>query len=604
MIDRNRTSKARVEAAQNAAAEAAKAEETARAAAREAGVAAEGARSEALKLREAAGQARQKAAELERQAEEKIAGAEQARQEVESLRAAAEEADAAARASAARAEELRRQADEKAGAAEAVGPQVEAAREEARKALAAAEEAEGQLGEAEERVCQQADLADAAEARVSVAQAAATAAREMAEKLSSAPADLQIADKDPGAAPTTEPAAADEQVPVEIQEPAREVTQEATQDHVQEPASSAGTEEAVAEPAPAEIATETSRATPVRAQQPVGDGGADATPAIGGYQIGAKVTSDENGDFYEAVQVKTGKAVVLKVLRQKGEGEGGMFAKLFVSAMRVVGGVRHPGLPPIFGAGCSSRGCYYATERPAAKTLSDLVASRGTGLEPRQACELVHRLASALAEWEKQGVAHGAAEPGSVVIAEDGSPRFRSLGLLEMSDRSGLSVPQRAGFLAPELAEGGEPSHRADAYSLGALLYHMLTGRLPKAGTGPDEEVLKDVPKGPAAIIRKCTAASGAQRFSGPAEMAAALEQVLKGRPSSRRRAAGGEAAKPASVRQDKAKAKPASGRQARAKPASERKVKTGVAEKVKTISEEKVAAVKRRITSRRRRRW
>jgi serine/threonine protein kinase len=263
-------------------------------------------------------------------------------------------------------------------------------------------------------------------------------------------------------------------------------------------------------------------------------------PEVSGYRLGAEVSRDETGTAYQAVHLASNRQVQLKLLNAAAPGSS--FGQEFMDALRAVGKARHPALAHIYGGGRSGGRCYYASDRPAGKSLEEVSAARQGVLDARRGCQLTHALALALAEWDKQRIAHCALTAREVLLADDGAPRLHGLGFVEAADRKALTSGRRAAFVAPEVIAGGAPGPRAEVYSLGALLFQMLSGSPPPAGGSPPVEALNAMPRGAAAVVVRAAAPKPEDRYAGPGELAAALDQFLKAKPSSRSIAPGAAA--------------------------------------------------------------
>lgn len=115
---------------------------------------------------------------------------------------------------------------------------------------------------------------------------------------------------------------------------------------------------------------------------------------------------------------------------------------------------------------------------PPGGTLRELLNKNPRGLFPYEARRLGVEVASALAAAHKAGVIHGDLRPENVLIDGNGTARVMNFGLVR---RAADTVH----YLAPEQLKGGPPDMRGDIYALGALMYELVTGKVPHCGAVP-----------------------------------------------------------------------------------------------------------------------
>ena len=209
--------------------------------------------------------------------------------------------------------------------------------------------------------------------------------------------------------------------------------------------------------------------------------------------------------------------------------------------------LKHPNIVAVHEVGEQGGQHYFAMDLVKGTNLAEL--TRDGPLPPRRAAELVKKVAEAVQHAHQQGVLHRDVKPSNVLLDAQGEPHVTDFGLARpMDDESSLTLTGQVlgtpGYMAPEQAKGGATvGPAADVYGLGALLFHLLTGRAPFVGASAAEtltQVLQQEPLSPrllnpavpvdlAAVCVKCLAKSPGERYGSAGELAEDLERFLDG---------------------------------------------------------------------------
>ena len=240
--------------------------------------------------------------------------------------------------------------------------------------------------------------------------------------------------------------------------------------------------------------------------------------------------------------------MALKILRSEHLANTGVVDRLLREA-RSTADLDHPNIVKVLEAGWSGSTCYLAGELINGSTLADRLA--GGGLSYRQTAELVTGVAEALAFAHVRGVVHRDLKPSNLLIDPEGQPHITDFGLATGdTGESTLTVDGELlgtpAYMSPEQARG--EAHgvdgRSDIYSLGVVLYELLTGVLPFRGSArkilhqvlhddpvPPRLVRESIPRDLETICLKAMAKEPSDRFSSAEAMADDLRRHLQGAP-------------------------------------------------------------------------
>ncbi|MEM9186773.1 MAG: serine/threonine-protein kinase [Planctomycetota bacterium] len=206
---------------------------------------------------------------------------------------------------------------------------------------------------------------------------------------------------------------------------------------------------------------------------------------IGDYELLSVLGEGAAGTVYKAKHVETGELVALKLLHGQLENDEGM-QRRFVREVSVLERLRHPNIVGHRDCGIHVDKIYFAMELVDSGTLDKVLLKRGA-LPWRLAVEAAMQVCDALAYAHAEGVIHRDLKPANLFLSGDGHVKVGDFGLARDLSRDRLTVEgQTVGtvrYMAPEQVQGrAEVSGSADLYSLGCMLFQMVSGQPPYDG--------------------------------------------------------------------------------------------------------------------------
>ena len=152
---------------------------------------------------------------------------------------------------------------------------------------------------------------------------------------------------------------------------------------------------------------------------------------------------------------------------------------MFLHEARAAAQPEHPHIVTVFDAGLSPQGAYIAMELLKGKDLRQLLAE-GWRPSPGQAALIIRRVADALAYAHSKGVVHRDIKPANIFMIGRTQPKVLDFGIASIAharDRGGDAAVGSPHYMAPEQVRGAGTDRRTDVFSLGVVLYELLTGR-------------------------------------------------------------------------------------------------------------------------------
>jgi eukaryotic-like serine/threonine-protein kinase len=265
------------------------------------------------------------------------------------------------------------------------------------------------------------------------------------------------------------------------------------------------------------------------------------------YEVEARIGAGGMAEVWRGRDRVLKRTVAIKTLLPQFARDAS-FVDRFRREAQAAARLNHPGIVSVYDSGSDGDTPYIVMQFIEGRTLADFLGA-GKTMPPMQAAQIAQGIAEALAAAHAQGVIHRDIKPANVMVTRDGKVMVMDFGIARLvsgpeTAPQTSAVMGTASYLSPEQAQGQAVDARTDIYSLGVVLYEMLTGRPPFTGDSPMAIAYKqvnatppspssanpDVPPELDAVVMRALSKNPANRYQTAQEFADDLERLRAGR--------------------------------------------------------------------------
>ena len=270
----------------------------------------------------------------------------------------------------------------------------------------------------------------------------------------------------------------------------------------------------------------------------------------GRYLIESLIGVGGMANVYRGQDTQTGNAVAVKVLKEEFL-DNEELVRRFKIESKAISILVHPNIVKVYDVSVSDKMQYIVMEYIDGITLKEYLKQRGGALTWKETVHFATQILGALEHAHSKGIVHRDVKPQNIMLLANGSIKMMDFGIARFSRAQSQTVSDKAigsvHYISPEQAKGDKTDARTDIYSVGVMLYEMLSGKLPFDGTGavsiaimqisekprPLAEVAPNVPEGLRQITEKAMNKDPNERYQSAREMLDAID-AFKHNPSIR----------------------------------------------------------------------
>ena len=266
----------------------------------------------------------------------------------------------------------------------------------------------------------------------------------------------------------------------------------------------------------------------------------------GRYSIESLVGVGGMANVYRGTDLKTGNQIAVKVLKDEFL-DNEELVRRFKNESKAISILSHPNIVKVYDVSVTDKLQYIVMEYVDGITLKEYLKQRGGALTWKETVHFATQILSALQHAHSKGIIHRDVKPQNIMLLADGSIKMMDFGIARISRaenqiQNGKKTMGSVHYISPEQAKGERTDARTDIYSVGVMLYEMLSGRLPFDGDGavsiaimqisekpkPLAEIAPQTPAGLRQITEKAMEKDPDKRYQSAQEMLAAIEEFKR----------------------------------------------------------------------------
>lgn len=265
----------------------------------------------------------------------------------------------------------------------------------------------------------------------------------------------------------------------------------------------------------------------------------------GRYEIEEKIGAGGMAIVYKAKDTLLNRTVAIKVLREQYASDDG-FIRRFRREAQSAASLSHQNIVSIYDVGKDGQEDYIVMEYVKGQTLKDIICNQAP-LPAEKAIYIIRQIGEALAHAHANHIIHRDIKPLNILITEDGRAKVTDFGIARAASAATLThtgdIVGSVHYLSPEQAKGAQTNEQSDIYSLGIILYELITGKVPYDGDTPITIALKHIQEEAElpgkiisgvsaeldAIIMKSLAKSVEDRYKSATELLGDLDRIMTG---------------------------------------------------------------------------
>ncbi|MCB1042489.1 MAG: serine/threonine protein kinase [Acidobacteria bacterium] len=261
---------------------------------------------------------------------------------------------------------------------------------------------------------------------------------------------------------------------------------------------------------------------------------------LGKYQILGVLGKGSMGVVYKGIDPRIGKLVAIKTMNQKHLSDPNMQERFYREG-NILGQLTHRNIISVYNVGEDQDTCYIAMEYLDGTTLERIIRGKKMKLSLQKRLDIVKQVCEGIHAAHQQGIIHRDLKPANIFLLNDDHVKVLDFGVAHFKNSqlttSGVVIGT-INYIAPEQITGLKIDHRADIFSLGVILYEMLSGNHPFVGKNLSQTMVRiineetpripDIPESLNQVVRRSLEKDRDRRYESAMDLAADLDNVIR----------------------------------------------------------------------------